>query len=110
LIDFLQTQIPFNLNLAIQDLPTGQLAEAQITSFDPSGRPNGGTLLIDTDANQPSPTLPSAPPQVMQLANTTSSPPCCTKWDTSQASLMATPIGDIDVAVKIENTQYLRYV
>ncbi|MEP0877593.1 hypothetical protein NDA00_17430 [Funiculus sociatus GB2-M2] len=42
---------PLNINLLLTDLPTGQLAEAQITSFDPSGRPNGGTLLIDHNAN-----------------------------------------------------------
>jgi hypothetical protein len=41
----------FNLTLQITDLPTGQLAEAQITKFDQYGRPNGGTLLIDADAN-----------------------------------------------------------
>ncbi|MBE9050263.1 PKD domain-containing protein [Nostocales cyanobacterium LEGE 11386] len=41
----------FNINLQITDLPTGQLAEAQITSFDSFGRPNSGTLLIDDDAN-----------------------------------------------------------
>jgi hypothetical protein len=42
---------PFNLTFQITDLPTGQLAEAQITKFDSFGRPNGGTLLIDHDAN-----------------------------------------------------------
>jgi hypothetical protein len=42
---------PFDLTLQITDLPTGQLAEAQVTQFDQQGRPNGGTLLIDTDAN-----------------------------------------------------------
>jgi hypothetical protein len=41
----------FNLTFQITDLPTGQLAEAQITQFDPQGRPNGGTILIDDDAN-----------------------------------------------------------
>ncbi|WP_416233587.1 hypothetical protein [Cronbergia sp. UHCC 0137] len=41
----------FNLTLQITDLPTGQLAEAQITQFDQYDRPNGGTLLIDHDAN-----------------------------------------------------------
>jgi hypothetical protein len=41
----------FNITLQITDLPTGQLAEAQITQFDLQGRPNGGTLLIDHDAN-----------------------------------------------------------
>jgi DNA/RNA endonuclease G (NUC1)/PKD repeat protein len=42
---------PFDLSFQIADLPTGQLAEAQITQFDTYGRPNGGTLLIDHDAN-----------------------------------------------------------
>ncbi|NES94131.1 MAG: hypothetical protein F6K32_02710 [Desertifilum sp. SIO1I2] len=47
----LQPQTPLNINLLFTDLPTGQLAEAQITKFDPQGRPNGGTLLIDHNAN-----------------------------------------------------------
>jgi hypothetical protein len=42
---------PFDLTFQIKDLPTGQLAEAVITQFDNSGRPSGGTLLIDRDAN-----------------------------------------------------------
>jgi hypothetical protein len=42
---------PFDLTFQITDLPTGQLAEAQITKFDSLGRPNGGTILIDNDAN-----------------------------------------------------------
>ena len=42
---------PLNINLQIKDLPTGQLAEAVVTKFDPQGRPNGGTIIIDTDAN-----------------------------------------------------------
>ncbi|MBD2594927.1 hypothetical protein H6G74_11375 [Nostoc spongiaeforme FACHB-130] len=41
----------FNLTFQITDLPTGQLAEAQITKYDSFGRPNGGTILIDNDAN-----------------------------------------------------------
>jgi hypothetical protein len=41
----------FNFNIEIADLPTGQLAEANITGFDPTGRPNSGTLYLDTDAN-----------------------------------------------------------
>jgi hypothetical protein len=48
---FLTGTIPFNLNIAITDLPTGQLAEATITGFDPTGRPNSGTLYLDVDAN-----------------------------------------------------------
>ncbi|MEA5554599.1 hypothetical protein VB713_27090 [Anabaena cylindrica UHCC 0172] len=42
---------PFNLNLQITDLPVGQLAEAQITTYDTLGRPNSGTILIDDNAN-----------------------------------------------------------
>jgi hypothetical protein len=47
----LQGTTPFNLNIEIKDLPTGQLAEANITGYDPTGRPNAGTLYLDTDAN-----------------------------------------------------------
>jgi hypothetical protein len=50
-LEFLQGTTPFNLNIEITDLPTGQLAEATITGFDPTGRPNSGTLYLDTDAN-----------------------------------------------------------
>jgi Bacterial Ig domain len=50
-LEFLQGTSPFNLNIEICDLPTGQLAEANITGFDPTGRPNAGTLYLDTDAN-----------------------------------------------------------
>jgi hypothetical protein len=50
-LEFLQGTTPFNLNIEIADLPTGQLAEANITGFDPIGRPNAGTLYLDTDAN-----------------------------------------------------------
>jgi hypothetical protein len=48
---YLQTMTPLNLNIEIADLPTGQLAEANITGFDSTGRPNAGTLYLDTDAN-----------------------------------------------------------
>ncbi|MDM9385690.1 PKD domain-containing protein [Chlorogloeopsis sp. ULAP01] len=41
----------FNINFSFTDLPTGQLAEAQITNYDSLGRPNGGTILIDHNAN-----------------------------------------------------------
>jgi hypothetical protein len=50
-LEFLQGLSPFNLNIEIEDLPTGQLAEATITGFDPTGHPNAGTLYLDTDAN-----------------------------------------------------------
>jgi hypothetical protein len=46
---YLQPTTP--LTIKIQDLPTGQLAEANITGFDPTGRPNAGTLYLDTDTN-----------------------------------------------------------
>ncbi|MEA5554597.1 hypothetical protein VB713_27080 [Anabaena cylindrica UHCC 0172] len=46
-----QTATPINLNFEVTNLPTGQLAEAVITSYDSLGRPNGGTILIDNDAN-----------------------------------------------------------
>jgi hypothetical protein len=43
----------FNLNIKFQiaDLPTGQLAKATITGYDINGRPNSGTLTLDTDGN-----------------------------------------------------------
>jgi DNA/RNA endonuclease G (NUC1) len=50
-LEYLQGTTPFNLNIEIADLPTGQLAEANITGFDPTGHPNSGTLYLDTDAN-----------------------------------------------------------
>jgi DNA/RNA endonuclease G (NUC1) len=48
---YLQPTTPLNLNIEIKDLPTGQLAEANITGFNPTGRPNAGTLTLDVDAN-----------------------------------------------------------
>jgi DNA/RNA endonuclease G (NUC1) len=42
---------PFNLNIEVTDLPTGQLAEAQLTGFDANGKPNAGTLLLDYNGN-----------------------------------------------------------
>ena len=49
--DLLNPETPLNINFQITDLPTGQLAEAQITSFDSHGRPNAGNILIDHNAN-----------------------------------------------------------
>jgi Bacterial Ig domain len=49
--EFLQSPTPFNLKIEIQDLPTGQLAEATITGYDINNRPNSGTLTLDTDGN-----------------------------------------------------------
>jgi hypothetical protein len=51
LTEFLTGTTPFNLNIEITDLPTGQLAEANITGFDSNGRPTTGTLTLDLDAN-----------------------------------------------------------
>jgi hypothetical protein len=47
----LYSTTPIDLNLAITNLPTGQLAEATITGYDTNGRPNAATISIDTDAN-----------------------------------------------------------
>jgi hypothetical protein len=50
----------FDLTLQVTDLPTGQLAEAQLTGFDANGRPNAGTLLltaVQTLRERPQPRL-----------------------------------------------------
>lgn len=44
-------QAPFQINIFVQDLPSGQLAESQINSFDSSGHPLSGTLTLDVDGN-----------------------------------------------------------
>jgi large repetitive protein len=49
--EFLQSPTPFNLKVEITDLPTGQLAEGTITGYDSNGRPNSGTLTIDSTGN-----------------------------------------------------------
>jgi large repetitive protein len=49
--EFLQSPTPFNLKVEITDLPTGQLAEATITGYDTTGRPNAGTLTLDINGN-----------------------------------------------------------
>jgi hypothetical protein len=49
--EFLTGTTPFNLNIEITDLPTGQLAEANITGFDSNGRPTTGTFTLDHNAN-----------------------------------------------------------
>ncbi len=41
----------FDLTLQVTDLPSGQLAEAQLTSFASNGTPNAGTLLLDFNGN-----------------------------------------------------------
>jgi Bacterial cadherin-like domain len=45
--------LPTDLNITFQiaDLHTGQLAEATITGYNTFGRPNSGTLNLDTDGN-----------------------------------------------------------
>ncbi len=49
--NLLQTETQLDITFQITDLPTGELAEATITGFDPFGRPNAGTILIDYNAN-----------------------------------------------------------
>ena len=50
--DFLlKPQTAFDINLLVKDLPTEQLAEAQITKYDSQGRPIGSNIFIDSDAN-----------------------------------------------------------
>jgi DNA/RNA endonuclease G (NUC1) len=46
-----QTTTPIDLNFAITNLPTGQLAEGTITSYNTNGTPKTATITIDTDAN-----------------------------------------------------------
>jgi DNA/RNA endonuclease G (NUC1) len=50
-LSYLGGTTPFNLNIAVTDLPTGQLAEAQLTGFAANGTPNAGTLLLDYNGN-----------------------------------------------------------
>jgi hypothetical protein len=50
-LSYLGGTTPFNLNIAVTDLPTGQLAEAQLTGFAADGTPNVGTLLLDYNGN-----------------------------------------------------------
>jgi hypothetical protein len=45
------TTTPIDLNFAITNLPTGQLAEATITGYNPNGTPKTATITIDDDAN-----------------------------------------------------------
>ncbi len=42
---------PLNITIEATDLPTGQLAEAQVTHYTDQGIPNGGKILIDHNAN-----------------------------------------------------------
>jgi DNA/RNA endonuclease G (NUC1) len=49
--DLLKSETSLEINFQITDLPTGQLAEAQITSFNEFGLPQTGTILIDYNAN-----------------------------------------------------------
>jgi hypothetical protein len=45
------TTTPIDLTFKIQDLPTGQLAEGTITSYNTNGTPKTATITIDDDAN-----------------------------------------------------------
>jgi hypothetical protein len=45
------TTTPIDLAFKIQDLPTGQLAEGTITSYNTNGTPKTATITIDDDAN-----------------------------------------------------------
>ena len=49
--DLLQSPTQLDIDFQITDLPTGQLAEATITSFNNLGVPNAGTIAIDYNAN-----------------------------------------------------------
>jgi Bacterial Ig domain len=46
-----QANTDLNLTFNITNLPTGQLAEATITSYNNNGTPNAATISIDDDAN-----------------------------------------------------------
>jgi hypothetical protein len=45
------TNTDLNLTFAITNLPTGQLAEATITGYNPNGTPNTATITLDDDGN-----------------------------------------------------------
>jgi hypothetical protein len=45
------TTTPINFNFEITNLPTGQLAEGTITSYNSNGTPKTATITIDDDAN-----------------------------------------------------------
>ncbi len=49
--DLLQSETQLDIDFQITDLPKGQLAEATITGFDDSGKPNARTIPIDHNAN-----------------------------------------------------------
>ncbi len=49
--DLLKSPTSLDIDFQITDLPKGQLAEATITGFDDSGKPNAGTIFIDHNAN-----------------------------------------------------------
>jgi PKD domain/Bacterial Ig domain len=48
---FWHTTTSIDLAFKIQDLPTGQLAEGTITSYNTNGTPKTATITIDNDAN-----------------------------------------------------------
>jgi hypothetical protein len=47
----LAVDTPFDLQISFADLPSAQLAEATVTKYDSKGRPAGGQINIDIDAN-----------------------------------------------------------
>jgi DNA/RNA endonuclease G (NUC1) len=49
--NYIDSTTLLEITYQITDLPIGQLAEAQITSFNEFGRPKTGTILIDYNAN-----------------------------------------------------------
>lgn len=49
--DYLNSDTSLNINLEVQDLPSGQLAEATITELNSAGKPSQGTILLDRDAD-----------------------------------------------------------
>jgi hypothetical protein len=46
----LNEDLPITLNVSLQDLPDGQLAEARIDAFGPDGLPSAGTIVLDINA------------------------------------------------------------
>nr|WP_013334799.1 CARDB domain-containing protein [Gloeothece verrucosa]ADN18050.1 YD repeat protein [Gloeothece verrucosa PCC 7822] len=47
----LSLKTAFDIDLIVKNLPDGQLGESYVTNFDVQGRPTGGTIIIDDDAN-----------------------------------------------------------
>lgn len=47
----LKLKIPLDIDIVVDDLPTGKLAQVQISQFDKQGLPTGGIITVDSDAN-----------------------------------------------------------